>query len=53
MQVHRGNGYIREYRAEQLFRDARLYRIDEGATQIPQTIIAKALVAETKARIGQ
>lgn len=45
VQVHGGNGYIRDYRAEQLFRDARLFRIYEGTTQIQQIIIAKALVA--------
>uniref|UniRef100_UPI00356435E4 acyl-CoA dehydrogenase family protein n=1 Tax=Actibacterium sp. TaxID=1872125 RepID=UPI00356435E4 len=39
VQVHGGNGYIREYRAEQLFRDARLFRIYEGTTQIQQGII--------------
>lgn len=52
VQVHGGNGYIREYRAEQLFRDARLYRIYEGTTQIQQTIIAKALVAEANEQLG-
>lgn len=44
VQVHGGNGYIREYRAEQLFRDARLFRIYEGTTQIQQTIIARSLI---------
>jgi acyl-CoA dehydrogenase len=52
VQVHGGNGYIREYRAEQLYRDARLFRIYEGTTQIQQIIIAKALVAEARARAG-
>lgn len=52
VQVHGGNGYIREYRAEQLFRDARLFRIYEGTTQIQQIVIAKALTAEAKARAG-
>lgn len=52
VQVHGGNGYIREYRAEQLYRDARLFRIYEGTTQIQQIIIAKALTAEAKARAG-
>ncbi len=51
VQVHGGNGYIREYRAEQLYRDARLFRIYEGTTQIQQIVIAKALVAEAKGRI--
>lgn len=52
VQVHGGNGYIREYRAEQLFRDARLFRIYEGTTQIQQVIIAKALTEEARARAG-
>ncbi|MGL4295963.1 MAG: acyl-CoA dehydrogenase family protein [Aestuariivirga sp.] len=52
VQVHGGAGYIKDYRAEQLFRDARLFRIYEGTTQIQQTIIAKAMIAETKARLG-
>jgi acyl-CoA dehydrogenase len=52
VQVHGGNGYIREYRAEQLFRDARLFRIYEGTTQIQQIVIAKALVADAKERAG-
>lgn len=52
VQVHGGNGYIREYRAEQLFRDARLFRIYEGTTQIQQIVIAKALVAGARERAG-
>ncbi|MGH2341342.1 acyl-CoA dehydrogenase family protein [Segnochrobactraceae bacterium EtOH-i3] len=52
VQVHGGNGYIREYRAEQLYRDARLFRIYEGTTQIQQIIIAKTLIAEAKDRAG-
>ncbi len=52
VQVHGGNGYIREYRAEQLYRDARLFRIYEGTTQIQQIVIAKALVADAKERAG-
>lgn len=52
VQVHGGAGYIKDYRAEQLYRDARLFRIYEGTTQIQQTIIAKTLIAEAKARAG-
>src|SRR5690606_36391083 len=52
VQVHGGNGYIREHRAEQLYRDARLFRIYEGTTQIQQVIIAKAMIAEARARTG-
>ncbi|MBB4287444.1 acyl-CoA dehydrogenase family protein [Roseospira goensis] len=52
VQVHGGAGYIRAYRAEQLFRDARLFRIYEGTTQIQQIIIAKAMAAEARQRTG-
>ncbi|MYM56402.1 acyl-CoA dehydrogenase family protein [Thalassovita mangrovi] len=52
VQVHGGAGYIREYRAEQLFRDARLFRIYEGTTQIQQGIIARAMAAEARVRAG-
>ncbi|MDO5631976.1 MAG: acyl-CoA dehydrogenase family protein [Paracoccus sp. (in: a-proteobacteria)] len=51
VQVHGGNGYIREYRAEQLFRDARLFRIYEGTTQIQQGIIARAMAEQARAAI--
>ena len=49
VQVHGGAGYIRDYRAEQLFRDARLFRIYEGTTQIQQTIIARQMIAGASA----
>ncbi|MDE2442317.1 MAG: acyl-CoA dehydrogenase, partial [Betaproteobacteria bacterium] len=52
VQVHGGAGYIKDYRAEQLFRDARLYRIYEGTTQIQQGIIARQLVSEARARLA-
>ncbi len=52
VQVHGGAGYIRDYRAEQLFRDARLYRIYEGTTQIQQTIIARQLISEAREKLG-
>lgn len=52
VQVHGGNGYIRDYRAEQLYRDARLFRIYEGTTQIQQIVIAKALVTEARGAAG-
>lgn len=52
VQVHGGAGYIREYRAEQLFRDARLFRIYEGTTQIQQGIIARAMAGDARGRLG-
>lgn len=45
VQVHGGAGYIRDYAVERLYRDARLFRIYEGTTQIQQLIIARGLLA--------
>jgi acyl-CoA dehydrogenase len=41
VQVHGGSGYIREVPVERFYRDARLFRIYEGTSQIQQVIIAK------------
>jgi acyl-CoA dehydrogenase len=51
VQIYGGAGYLKEYPAERFFRDARVYRIYEGTTQIQQLIIAKNLLrdfAETR-----
>jgi|TARA_R100000501_G_scaffold17834_1_gene34253 acyl-CoA dehydrogenase len=44
VQIHGGAGYLKEYDAERFFRDARLYRIYEGTTQIQQLVIAKQML---------
>ena len=41
VQIHGGNGYMREYLVERLFRDARLYPIGGGTREIMNEIIAK------------
>jgi acyl-CoA dehydrogenase len=46
VQVHGGAGYLAEYEAERFFRDARIYRIYEGTTQILQLQIAKHMLRE-------
>ncbi len=46
VQVHGGAGYLAEYDAERFFRDARIYRIYEGTTQILQLQIAKHMLRE-------
>lgn len=48
VQIHGGNGYIREYAAEQLYRDSRLYRIYEGTTQIQQLLIARNMIRDAR-----
>jgi acyl-CoA dehydrogenase len=46
VQIHGGAGYMRGVAVERFYRDARLFRIYEGTSQIQQVIIAKALLRE-------
>ena len=50
VQVYGGAGYLAEYDAERFFRDARIYRIYEGTTQILQLQIAKHMLREWAAQ---
>ncbi|MBK8049900.1 MAG: acyl-CoA dehydrogenase family protein [Anaerolineales bacterium] len=43
VQVFGGNGYSREYPVEKLMRDAKIYQIYEGTTQIQKGIILREL----------
>jgi len=49
VQIYGGAGYLAEYDAERFFRDARIYRIYEGTTQILQLQIAKHMLREFNA----
>ncbi|MDD7964980.1 acyl-CoA dehydrogenase family protein [Actinomycetospora lemnae] len=44
VQVHGGSGYMRGVPVERFYRDARLFRIYEGTSQIQQVIIARGLL---------
>jgi acyl-CoA dehydrogenase len=44
VQVHGGTGYMRGVAVERFYRDARLFRIYEGTSQIQQVIIAKSVI---------
>lgn len=46
VQVHGGAGYMRGVAVERFFRDARLFRIYEGTSQIQQLIIARNTIGE-------
>lgn len=43
LQVHGGYGYMKEYKIERIYRDARLLTIPEGTSEVHQIIIAKSL----------
>lgn len=48
VQIFGGAGYIADYGIEQLYRDARLFRLYEGTSQIQQLIIAKDVIRATE-----
>ncbi|MCR2832494.1 acyl-CoA dehydrogenase family protein [Parerythrobacter lacustris] len=48
VQVYGGAGYLAEYDAERFYRDARIFRIYEGTTQILLLQIAKHMLREWK-----
>ena len=48
VQIHGGAGYMSEYAVERLYRDARLFRIYEGTSQIQQLIIARETIKNFK-----
>ena len=44
VQIHGGYGYIKEYKVERLYRDARICSIYEGTSQVQQMVIAGNLL---------
>ncbi len=47
VQIHGAYGYSKEYTIERLFREARVFSIYEGTSEIQRIIIAKTLLRET------
>jgi alkylation response protein AidB-like acyl-CoA dehydrogenase len=44
VQIHGGYGYIKEYKVERIYRDARIASIYEGTSQIQQLVISGNLL---------
>ncbi len=44
VQLHGGNGVVRGYEVERLYREVRALRIYEGATEVQKTIIAREML---------
>ena len=40
LQLHGGYGFVKDYRIERIFRDARILPIYEGTSQVQQIVIA-------------
>jgi butyryl-CoA dehydrogenase len=43
IQLHGGNGYIRDYDVERYFRDIKIFEIFEGTSEIQRLVIARHL----------
>ncbi len=50
VQIHGGSGYIHGVAVERFYRDARLYRLYEGTSEIQKVIIARGLLRTATAR---
>jgi acyl-CoA dehydrogenase len=47
VQLHGGYGYIKEFRVERLFRDAKITQIWEGTNQIHRQLIGRSFIARS------
>ena len=48
VQVFGGNGFNTEYPVEKLMRDAKIYQIYEGTSQIQRLIISREILTDAK-----
>ncbi len=46
LQIHGGYGYIKEYPVERFYRDARVFTIYEGTSEIQRRVIAKYIIGK-------
>ncbi|MDR3569551.1 MAG: acyl-CoA dehydrogenase family protein [Syntrophobacteraceae bacterium] len=53
IQIHGGYGYCLEFPVQKLWRDAKLYEIGAGTSEIRRMIIARELTAEAFAKRGE
>ena len=44
VQVHGGNGYVKEYHVERLMRDAKITQIYEGTSEIQKIVISRSIL---------
>jgi len=44
VQIHGGNGYVREYHVERMMRDAKITQIYEGTSEIQRIVISRSLL---------
>src|SRR5699024_3068656 len=52
LQIHGGYGFTQDFPLERYVRDARIYRIYEGSSEIQRSIIARSLSKSATAKAG-
>ena len=45
VQIHGGNGYVKEYHVERMMRDAKITQIYEGTSEIQKIVISRGIMA--------
>jgi len=46
VQIHGGNGYVKEYHVERLMRDAKITQIYEGTSEIQKIVISRSILTK-------
>ena len=46
VQIHGGNGYVKEYHVERLMRDAKITQIYEGTSEIQKIVISRSILGK-------
>lgn len=49
VQIHGGYGFVKDYRAEKFYRDAKICTIGEGTSEVQRMVIARNLLGREKA----
>ena len=51
IQVHGGNGYVKEYHVERFLRDAKITQIYEGTSEIQKIVIARSILKKAERQL--
>jgi alkylation response protein AidB-like acyl-CoA dehydrogenase len=50
VQIHGGYGFVKDYRAEKYYRDAKICTIGEGTSEVQRLVIARQLLGGRRSR---
>jgi len=46
VQIHGGNGYVKDYHVERMMRDAKITQIYEGTSEIQKIVISRSILQD-------